>query len=177
MKWSIHQLAKYRQTGMPIDTVVQLDEVKERNKDIRDISPVHVKGHCTIGNSKMTCQLKLTATLVLPCARTWEAVDFPIEVETVEVFSWAEPELRGNDDDEEIHYIDGEVIDLKPVLEELILLEVPMQVFKEGTEGTIKGGKDWSYFTDEEYSQKTIDEPKVDPRLAGLAKFFDQKDD
>ncbi|MED3660301.1 YceD family protein [Ureibacillus sp. FSL K6-8385] len=177
MKWSIHQLAKYRQTGLPIDTVVNLDEVKERNKDIREISPVHVKGHCTVGNSQMTCHLTLKATLTLPCARTWEDVQFPVEVETVEVFSWEDPELRGNDDDEDIHYIDGEVVDLKPVLEELILLEVPMQVFKEGTEGAIKGGKDWDYFTEEELSQQAKDEPKVDPRLAGLAKFFDQKDE
>lgn len=161
---------------MPIDTVVELDDVKKRNKDIRDISPVHIKGHCTIGNSQMTCQLHLTATLTLPCARTWEDVEFPVEVETVEVFSWADSELRGNDEDEDIHYIDGEVIDLKPVLEDLILLEVPMQVFKEGTEGTIKGGKDWSYYTEEELSQQN-DKPKVDPRLAGLAKFFDQKDE
>ncbi|QBK25539.1 YceD family protein [Ureibacillus thermophilus] len=175
MKWSIHQLSKYRHTGMPIDTVVELDDVKKRNSDIREISPVHIKGHCTIGNSQMTCHLNLTATLTLPCARTWENVEFPIEVDTVEVFNWADPELRGNDD-EDIHYTDGEVIDLTPVLEELILLEIPMQVFKEGTEGTIKGGKDWSYYTDEELSQQN-DEPKVDPRLAGLAKFFDQKDE
>lgn len=174
MKWSIHQLSKYCHKGMPIDTVVQLDEVKKRNQEIRDISPVHVKGHCTIGSSQMTCQFTLTATLILPCARTWEDVEFPIEVETVEVFSWVDPELRGNEEDEDIHYIDGEVIDLKPVLEEIILLEVPMQVFKEGTEGTIKGGKDWSYSTEEDVSQKVNDEPKVDPRLAGLAKFFDQ---
>lgn len=176
MKWSIHQLSKYRQTGMPIDTIIQLDDVKKRNQEIRDIAPVHVKGHCTIGQSQMTCQFTMATTLTLPCARTWEDVEYPIEVETVEVFSWIDKELRGNDD-EDIHYIDGEVIDLTPVLEELILLEVPMQVFKEGTENTVKGGKDWSYSTDEDESQKVNDEPKVDPRLASLAKFFDQTDE
>ncbi len=35
MKWSIHELSKYRQNGMPIDTEVQLDEVKMRNNEIR----------------------------------------------------------------------------------------------------------------------------------------------
>lgn len=176
MKWSIHQLSKYRQKGIPIDTEIRLDEVKERNHDIRDISPVHLKGHCSVGNSEMTCQFTMTATLTLPCARTWEDVEYPLEVETVEVFSWADPELRGGDDGD-IHYVDGEVIDLKSVLEELILLEVPIQVFKEGTEGTVQGGKDWSYSTDEEVSQTVNDEPKVDPRLAELAKFFDQTDE
>lgn len=178
MKWSIHQLSKYRQNGMPIDAEVQLDDVKNRNKDIRQISPVHIKGLCTFGASQMTCQLKLTATLTLPCARTWEDVEYPIEVDTIEVFSWIDEELRGDDDVEDIHYIDGDVIDLQPVLEEIILLEVPMQVFKENTEGTIQGGTGWSYSTDEDVSsQQKNDEQKVDPRLADLAKFFDQTDE
>ena len=177
MKWSIHQLSKYRQTGMPIDAEVHLDDVMKRNKEIRHISPVHVKGHCTFGASQMTCQFTMTATLTLPCARTWEDVEYPIEVETVEIFSWAEPVHRENDDDD-IHYIDGEVIDLAPVLEELVLLEIPMQVFKEGSEGKVQGGKGWSYSTEDDVArQEENDEQKVDPRLADLAKFFDQTDE
>lgn len=52
MKWSIHQLSKYRQNGMPIDAFVQLDEVMERNQDIRAISPVHVKGYVLLVHRK-----------------------------------------------------------------------------------------------------------------------------
>lgn len=162
---------------MPIDAYVQLDDVMERNQDIRAISPVHVKGLCTFGASQMTCQLTVTATLTLPCARTWEDVEFPIEIETVEVFSWVEEEKRVEGDDE-IHYLDGDVVDMKPVLEELILLEVPMQVFKENTEGQMLGGKNWTYATDEDVElHKKTDEPKLDPRLAALAKYFDQTDE
>ncbi len=177
MKWSIHQLSKFRKDGMPIDAYVQLDEVMDRNQDIRAISPVHVKGLCTFGASQMTCQFTLSATLTLPCARTWEDVEYPIEVETAEVFSWIDEDKRG-DLDGDIHYVDGEVVDMKPVLEELVLLEVPMQVFKEDTEGQVLGGKNWSYTTDEdvELSRKN-DEPKLDPRLAALAKYFDQTDE
>ena len=176
MKWSIHQLSKYRQNGLPIDTQVQLDEVMTRNSDIRNVSPVHVKGLCTFGASQMTCQLTVSATLTLPCARTWEDVEYPVHIETVEIFSWVEEEKRG-DSGGDIHYIDGDVIDMKPVLEELILLEVPMQVFKEDTEGQVLGGKNWSYTTDEDVElAKKVDEPKLDPRLAALAKYFDQTD-
>lgn len=176
MKWSIHQLSKYRQNGMPIDTEVQLDEVKEKNKDIRHISPVRVKGHCTIGTNQMTCQFTMNTILTLPCARTWEDVEYPIEVNTVEVFNWEDPALRGETEADNIHYVDGEIVDLKPVLEELILLEVPMQVFKENPENEIQGGKGWSFSTEEENQQKR-DEKQVDPRLASLAKFFDQTDE
>ena len=177
MKWSIHQLSKYRQNGMPLDLTVNLDDVKLRNSDIRSISPVHVKGLCTFGASQMTCQFTLSATLTLPCARTWEDVEFPIEVDAVEIFSWVSEEKRG-DDNGDIHYITGDVIDMKPVLEELVLLEIPMQVFLEDTTGQLLGGKDWSYATDEEYElARKNDEPKLDPRLAALAKYFDQTDE
>ena len=170
MKWSIHQLSKYRKDGMPLDTYVELQEVMTRNGDIRNVSPVHVKGLCTFGASQMTCQLTISATLTLPCARTWEDVEYPVEVETVEIFSWVDAENRGD--------IDGDVIDMKPVLEELMLLEVPMQVFKANTEGQVQGGKDWSYSTDEDVEKaKEVDEPKLDPRLAALAKYFDQTDE
>ena len=101
---------------MPIDTFVQLDDISSRNKDIRNVSPVHVKGLCTFGASQMTCQLNISATLTLPCARTWEDVEYPVNIDTVEVFSWIDPEQRG-DVDGDIHYVNGEVVDMKPVLE------------------------------------------------------------
>ena len=177
MKWSIHQLSKFRKDGMPIDTYVELGDLSSRNSDIRNVSPVHVKGLCTFGASQMTCQLTISATLTLPCARTWEDVEYPVNIETVEIFSWVDEEQRG-DVGGDIHYIDGDVIDMKPVIEELILLEVPMQVFKENTEGQVQGGKGWSYTTDEDVElAKKLDEPKLDPRLAALAKYFDQTDE
>ena len=177
MKWSIHQLSKFRKDGMPIDTYVQLDDVKTRNTDIRNVSPVHVKGLCTLGASQMTCQLTVSTTLTLPCARTWEDVEYPVNIDTVEIFSWVDEENRG-DIEGDIHYVVGDVVDMKPVLEELILLEVPMQVFKEDTEGQVQGGKGWAYSTDEDVEKaKEVDEPKLDPRLADLAKYFDQTDE
>ncbi|MFC4712547.1 YceD family protein [Planococcus dechangensis] len=178
MKIAIQQLQKYRKDGMPIDEFVQLDEVKSRNSDIRAISPVHVTGHCTIGSQQMTCMLHLEGTLTLPCARTWEDVEFPISIDTVEIFNWSE---KGQEegDDEYVHAVTTEVIDLRPILEELIALEVPIQVFKENSEqSVIKGGKDWDYLTDEEVqAEKEQAQSKPDPRLADLAKYFDQTDE
>lgn len=176
MKWSIHQLSKYRQSGMPIDAYVQLDNVMERNQDIRKISPAHVTGLCTFSASQMTCHLTITGMLTLPCARTWEDVEYPFEIKTVEIFSWIEEEQRNNDGD--IHYANGDVIEMLPAIEELVLLEVPMQVFKDNTEGQVQSGKNWSYSTDEDVQRKELsDEPKMDPRLAALAKYFDQTDE
>ncbi|AYC29146.1 YceD family protein [Paenisporosarcina cavernae] len=176
MKWSIHQLAKYRQSAMPVDEVVQMDNVMKRNPDIREISPVHVKGHCTVRAAQLTCHFRLTGKMILPCARTWEDVEYPFDITLNEIFSWSDQPV---DETSEIHQVEGEVIDIDPIIEESILLEVPMQVFKEGTsENAIAGGKDWSYMVDEDLAKEDEDDTKkLDPRLAELAKYFDQTDE
>ncbi|TWT04734.1 DUF177 domain-containing protein [Planomicrobium sp. CPCC 101079] len=177
MKMAIQQLQKHRKDGMPIDETVQLDAVKKRNSDIREISPMHVTGHCTIGSQQITCNIHLEGMLILPCARTWEDVEFPINIDSVEVFSWSEKDKGSKDDN--VHFVEAETIDLKPVLEELILLEIPIQVYKEDADqAVITGGNDWSYSTDEQVEAEKEEAPKKpDPRLADLAKYFDQSDE
>jgi uncharacterized protein len=177
MKMAIQQLQKHRKDGMPLDEIVRLDAAKKRNSDIREISPMHLTGHCTIGSQQITCNIRLEGKLVLPCARTWEDVDFPIDIESVEIFSWSEKD-RGSKEDN-VHFVEAETIDLQPILEELILLEIPIQVFKEDADqAVIEGGEDWSYSTDEQVeAEKEAAPPKPDPRLADLAKYFDQSDE
>ncbi len=176
MKWAIPQLSKYRQNGMPVDEFVQLDSVMERNGDIRAIAPVHVEGLCTFGSEQMNCHFRVTTTLTLPCARTWEDVIYPIDIEVAEVFRWGD--MAGHDEMDNIHPVEGDVIDVDPVLEELILLEVPMQVYKEDAQILEPKNDHWSVMSEEEFDrQKQNDEQKVDPRLADLAKFFDQTDE
>lgn len=176
MKWTVHQLAKYRQSAMPVDSFVELNSVIERNPDIRSISPVHVTGHCTVRAAQLTCHFRLTGTMILPCARTWEDVEYPFDIESVETFSWSDLPV---DPESDIHQVEGDVINADPVLEELVLLEVPLQVFKEGIpDKPTAGGKDWSYLTEEEAVKVAeSDTQKLDPRLAELAKYFDQTDE
>src|SRR5690606_9963531 len=110
--------------------------------------------------------------MTLPCARTWEDVDYPFSIESFEQFSWDDETLQMDD---EIHPVEGEIIDFIPVLEELILLEIPMQVFCDNADEMQQvEGKGWSYTTDEELeAQRQEAGETVDPRLAGLANFFE----
>ena len=177
MKWSIHQLQRYRQGAMPLDEAVDLESVKKRNPEIRNITPVRVTGSCTIGSKKLICRFRLEGTLTLPCSRTWEDVELPFVIEADEQFSWDEEVLAADD---EIHPIVGEVFDPTPVFEELVLLEVPLQIFSEkAAEMQEAEGKGWSFTTDEVYNARLREEleTKVDPRLADLAKFFESKDE
>lgn len=177
MKWSINQLQRYRQGDMPLDQAVNLDSVMKRDREIRNIEPVHVTGSCTIGSDDLTCRFRLEGTMTLPCARTWEDVAYPFVIESEERFSWDEMVLAADD---EVHPVTGDFVDPTSVFEDLILLEMPLQVFSEQAKKMRHAeGKGWSYATEEAYNAQIEEEKgtKVDPRLAGLANFYDKKDE
>lgn len=170
MKWTLSQLQKHRSKDFPIDEIVNVDEVKEVEQSVRAVSPMHITGRADIDSTKVTFHLKINGHLVLPCSRTLVDVNYPIDVETTETFL-----LKGLDyeTEEEVHQVKGDVIDLMPVIKEILVLEVPMQVFCEDVssdEGAPQSGKDWEVIHEQEKQDK------IDPRLAGLAKLLDQDD-
>lgn len=149
--------------------MVDVSDLKNLNKDIREISPVHIVGHADIHSSNIAFHLTISGTMILPCSRTLVDVLFPFTIHTKELFV-----INGNDfaTDDDVHFVEGETIDLLPVIKENILLEIPMQIFYEGDnlEGAApQSGEDWELL-----SEKPT-EKRIDPRLAGLAKFFEEK--
>jgi uncharacterized protein len=167
LKWTITQLQKYRDKGLVLDEQVDVSTVMDIDKQIRAVSPIHVTGRVDIGTNEITFHIHIEGELTLPCSRTLVDVLFPVDVKTTETFL-----LRTDYDPEQEHVtvVKGDVIDLYPIIQENVLLEVPMQVFCDDAnpEGaTPQSGNDWSVISEEEQ------EKKVDPRLAGLAKFFD----
>ncbi|HZG71601.1 MAG TPA: YceD family protein [Chondromyces sp.] len=173
MKWSVIQLQKFRDKGLQIDEMVDLPELKKRDPQIRHIDPVHVTGRGDISSEKVTFHLRLEGEMILPCSRTLKDVPYPFDVQTTETFllkssSYSEYE------EEEVHQVQGDVIDLKPIMEEILLLEVPLQVFCEDADDDFSfSGKGWELQDDDSGSQGETEE-KLDPRMAELAKFFDQ---
>ncbi|PGM90150.1 YceD family protein [Bacillus cereus] len=166
MKWSIHQLNKLRNKGLTLNEMVDVSELKEVEKDIREINPVNVTGRVDFGSGKFTFHLHITGSMVLPCSRSLVDVTLPFDIKTTEVFQTSEEEFET---EAEIHCLEGEVLDLLPVIKENILLEIPMQIFSDDVSGGAPmQGQDWQVIS-EENKEKT-----VDPRLAGLAKFFDK---
>ncbi|MEH7502442.1 YceD family protein [Neobacillus drentensis] len=168
MKWTLSQLQKYRNKDFMIDEMVRVDEIKQVDPTIREVSPMHITGRGDIDSTKVTFHLKIEGYLILPCSRTLVDVKLPINVETTETFL-----LQGSvyETEEEAFQVKGDVVDVMPILQEILLLEVPMQVFCEDVnheDAAPQSGKDWEVVHEEDQSKK------IDPRLAGLAKFFDE---
>ncbi len=177
MKWSLSQLKKYRDGEFKINETIDLtDFLKENNHDVRAASPVHVTGKFEIKRDEVTAHLTIAGEWTLPCARTLTDVFYPYEIQAVETF------VKNRDQvlDESWHVMEQDTVDLVPVVSELLLVEIPMQVFSDEAthENSLPKGRDWELQTEEKFaSEKAKNEPKVDPRLAGLADFFNEKED
>ncbi|CRK80599.1 Hypothetical protein BN000_00486 [Neobacillus massiliamazoniensis] len=170
LKWTLSQLQKYRNKDFLVDDIIRVDEIKEYDSTIRDVSPMHITGRGDIDSTKVTFHLKIEGHLILPCSRTLVDVKLPINVEITETFLFQGSEY---DVEEEANRVKGDLIDLTPIIQEILLLEVPMQVFCDDTDSEDAApqfGKDWEVVHEQEQSKK------IDPRLAGLAKFFDEND-
>ncbi|WP_078595459.1 YceD family protein [Evansella clarkii] len=168
MKWSIQQLLAYKEKGLNINETVDVGSIKEIDREIRDIAPVNVTGEAYFTNNSITFQLVIEGKMILPCARTLNDVEYPFDIEATEIFKlndWAT-----FDEEEEVHELKDNQVDLLPYVKERILLEKPMRVFSDAEEGPAPAsGKGWELQTKEEESQK------IDPRLKELEKFFDKK--
>ncbi|MFO1445790.1 DUF177 domain-containing protein [Bacillus sp. Bva_UNVM-123] len=169
MKWTLSQLQKNRSKDFVIDEIINVDEIKNLDPTIKEVSLMHITGRADIDSAKVTFHLKINGHLILPCSRTLVDVNFPINVDTTETFLLKDLDYESF---EEVHQVKGDLIDLIPVIQEILLLEVPMQVFCEDSseEGAPQSGRDW------EVIQKQDKKEKIDPRLAGLAQFFERND-
>jgi uncharacterized protein len=168
LKWTVSQLQKIRDKDLQIDEIVDVTDIKNRDPQIREVSPIKVIGRADISSTKITFHLHLLGELILPCSRTLVDVKYPIDINTTETFLL---KAEGIDfDGADVTVVEGDVVDLLPVIEENLLLEIPMQVFCEDVnseEAAPQSGNDWIVISEEENKQK------VDPRFAKLADFFD----
>lgn len=171
LKWSVHQLYKLQKKGLQINEDVDLYDLVQNHPDLREITPVHVQGHADISSMKVIFHLTITGEMTLPCARTLVDVKYPFEIRTSETFLFSSDEYETS---EQTHVVQGEVIDLMPIIHELVLLEIPLQVFSDEEENKQESapqeGKFWKLIKDEEQQNK------IDPRLASLAKLLDKKE-
>lgn len=169
LKWTIHDLNKLQNKGLSFDEQISVDEITEVDKEIRSVSPVQVTGRADFGASKVTFHINIKGTMILPCSRTLADVKFPFDIQSSETFVLSS---YGNYEDEDLHQPDGEIVDLTRYIRELILLEVPLQVFseKEDVKGPApQSGEGWEVITEEEKKDQ------IDPRLAKLKELFNEE--
>ncbi len=99
--------------------------------------------------------------MILPCSVTNEDVDYAFHTQSLEEFAFEKLT------DEDVHISKGDVVELMPVIFQLILMEIPLKVVKENVQ--YPRGKGWEVMKEEDYQKSKKDE--IDPRLAKLKEF------
>lgn len=137
------------------DEQVDVSELETMNNDIREIGPVHVHGRADEQGNDIVFTFSIEGNMVLPCARTLVNVPYPFAIDALEIFS--ESPYNDEDAENEIHPIEGEVLDLTPLIKENILLEVPYRVFSDDEEVISQApfeGEGWEFISEDNQEKK-----------------------
>ena len=160
MKWSKSQLARLDIPNFTFHESIVLDsnfiESIPNLLDIKDLV-LQGKGHYLDELDTLRIEFTLKGIMVVPCARSLEPVDYLFESVDEAEYSFSESQ------NEECIIVKGNIIDMDELIKEIISLEVPIRVVKEGAE-LKKSGKGWEV--------KGENEVGIDPRFEKLKELF-----
>lgn len=179
MKFALSQIRKDAlREPLTFDREVDVSEIETLENDILKAFPVHVVGSCVLQEPEVIFSFNVSGKVILPCARTLVEVPYTLDIDAIEIFTTAE-NMTEEDDEAEIHFVDGEVIDLAPFIIENILLNIPYRVYsknKEDLRDALVKGDGWEVVDESDIDEVDGEQP-IDPRLKKLQQFMDKKSD
>lgn len=165
MRWSKAELLQAKDGVINIEDTISFEpEVFAKMHQIRGLQDVTVSGniHYDTESDRVFADLDISGVMIVPCSITLEDVEYDFHTKSLEVFSFEKT------DDEDVHEVKGDVVELLPVIFQLIVMEVPLKIVKEGLTQYPKGDG-WEVVKEEDYIKEKSKE--IDPRLAKLKEF------
>ncbi|MFD2670154.1 YceD family protein [Marinicrinis sediminis] len=166
-----------KQTPLELKKSLPLQHLAEKDKDIVKAEPLHIDLEVTAKSGTITVKGPCHAQVDFICARTLVQFTDEIRFDYEQQFTTYQTQVM---DDEEMVFISEDSFDLVPYLEEAFMLSLPFIPVckdvqdKEAERLLEKYVKE----TDENEADTTANSaPSIDPRLAGLKKFFDNDND
>lgn len=153
--------------GLSVHLTEDMDAgpVFQGRKDILHAGPVHVDLHAKHEAGIVEVNGTLDVELELSCSRCLSNFEQTIELPFQEVFTQTPV---GDDDESEIHVLTEDKVDLRPYIEENLVMGLPyIPLCGEACKGLcpVCGGN-------RNVRDCGCKQEKIDPRLAGLADFF-----
>ena len=148
MKWNKRDLIYNSNTLINYSEDVDFSKEKfSKELNVTSLNNVHVEGIAKYDSDLelLTLDLHITGTMVIPCARTLEPVDYHFDTKEIIKYSFVDTS------DEDAIIVNGNEIDTYQEIYDIVITEIPMVVYKKGTSPV---------------TITTSDE--VDPRLAKL---------
>ena len=170
MKWSKMEIMQAENGAIVFDDSITFDKSAfSKMSHLRGLQDVTVSGNIHYEDSmdRVYADLDIAGVMIVPCSITNEDVEYDFHTKSLEAFAFDKSE------DEDVHEAKGDVVELLPVIFQLILMEVPLKVVKEGIASYPKGDG-WEVVKEEDYIQAK--RKKIDPRLAKLKEFKIEED-
>lgn len=152
MRWTKTDLIRKENESFTYQEELSIDaSTFDKSFGLMDLKNVTVEGKANYDsqNECLMLDLFITGTMVLPCARTLEPVDYKFESHDSIIYSFVESEK------DDIIVVRNNVIDTQEFVRECIMCSIPIRVVKEGSKPI---------------TSKSDDE--VDPRFAKLKNLF-----
>lgn len=165
------------QQPFAFNEVVHVTDLEALNNDIRKIDPVKVTGTCFMQGDQIIFSFDINGQVILPCARTLVDVPYALQLHATELFTTS-AHVDDMDKDDDVHFINGEVLDLMPLIKENILLDIPYRVFSKDVKNheQVVKGKGWAVVSEQMNQKKNKDEKEtIDPRLQKLSLLLDNQ--
>lgn len=144
--------------------------LQEEIKHLHAISPVKVEGTADKMAGLYRIKGNISAVLRLQCSRCLSDYDYDLEEGFEELFV---PEnVEGDWEEENVHPLESDEINITDMVKEIILINIPYIPL------CSKDCKGLCPVCGTNLNEETCDckVEKIDPRLADLAKWFDQND-
>ena len=168
MKWNLNYIQKNAKPSFNFNEHISFDEelIKKIN-GLYGLENIEVNGKLKYLESISHCVIdfEVKGTMKLKCALSNEDINYEFKDEDSVTFSF----FNDNNDDD-IIYAKGNMVDLTHSVWQLIVINVPLKVVKEGSKITNQSGKNWKIGEEEEKKERPID-----PRLESLKNYFDKQ--
>ncbi|MEG0823534.1 MAG: YceD family protein [Erysipelotrichaceae bacterium] len=171
MKYSKCELIQSENSTIFFDELITFEpETFAKLNSLRGLHDVTVSGnvHYDSTSDLVYADLEVEGVMIVPCSITLEDVEYDFHTKSLEVFSFDK-----SNKDEDVHIAKGDVVELLPVVFQLIILEIPLKVVKPGLNDYPKGNG-WEVVKEEDYIKEKSDD--IDPRLAKLKEFKIEND-
>jgi uncharacterized protein len=167
------QLKELAQKGQEQHLILDMDLKAPfaGRKDILHYSPIHADLHASLDAGRLRVNGTLTVDVELSCSRCLSHVKQTIELPFEEVFAQKPVDENGQEMDEDIHLVTEDNIELEPYVIENVVIGLPYSIL---CDKACKGLCPTCGVNRNETSCTCVRE-KIDPRLAGLADFFNKE--
>ncbi|WP_188622496.1 YceD family protein [Caldalkalibacillus thermarum] len=172
MKIPTHRILHLAGKSLPLHETYDMGALTERHKQLLSIRPVEFNGEGYLASGLFVVKGTVKGEYTLSCSRCLAELERSFNQSFEERFDLHPEQHRFNEDDEQedIHPVHENMLDLTPYIEQQVLLSIPFIPACEDEASCranmLQEGKDWSIAREEEQKEK------VDPRLAELAKLL-----